>query len=98
MNRTAAMARTVAEYFIENNIDPDTVTMEEYTKGSPPYTVNRLKIYFMTFRRAMLQVKAQIQRVKSRTPTASAKKSPLIKKPATKKAEEAPRITSNGKV
>lgn len=98
MNRTAAMARTVAEYFIANNIDPDTVTMEEYTKSSPPYTVNRLKIYFMTFRRAMLQVKTQMQRVKSRTPAASAKKSPLVKKLVAKKAEEATGKTSNGEV
>lgn len=99
MNRTAAMARTVAEYFIANNIDPETITIEEYNKGSPPYTANRLKLFFMTFRRAMLQIKSQMERIKSRTPPASAKKPPLVKKVVAKKAPPEPKEEkSDGKV
>lgn len=98
MNRTAAMARTVAEYFIANDINPETITIEEYGKGTPPYTANRLKVYFMTFRRAMLQVKNQMERIKSQTPSASAKKPPLVKPTVAKKAPVPKEKQSDGKV
>lgn len=87
MNRSAAMARNVAQFMVDNSLDPLTITETEYTATNPPYTAMRLKLYFLSFRRAMLHTARHVERIRAITPLQAKKKIPLVRKSVTPAAK-----------
>ena len=94
MNRrpVAAIARDVAEFLIANHIDPLDITVAQYDALKPPYTSYRLKIYFLTFTRAMKHIARQVERLNSN------KVEVLGKRTVAKKAVKAKEKLANGEV
>lgn len=66
MNRAAAVARDIAELFIKKDVDPLTITEKEFDALEPPYRAVRMKIFFLTWRRAMTIVSRHMERIKAR--------------------------------
>lgn len=66
MNRPAAMARDIAELFIKKDIDPLAITEKEFDALEPPYRAVRMKMYFLTWKRAMLLVSRHMERIQVR--------------------------------
>ena len=91
MNRTAAIARDLAEFFIEKKVkNPQELTYEDYKKLEPPYTIRRIQVYFTSFARGMSHAKRHMEMLQTRIvePTeVVVKRSVAPKKPATKKKE-----------
>jgi len=84
MNRTAAVARDVAQFLLSNHIDPLTITAAEYDALNPPYRAVRMKIYFLTFGRAMRMVARHIERLKTNLTKTSVVKPKVAKTPVKK--------------
>lgn len=67
MNRrpVAAIARDVAEFLSANHVKPLELTVAQYDALNPPYTSYKLKVYFLTFTRAMKHVARQVERLQN---------------------------------
>ena len=71
--RSAAVARDVALFLKGNHVNPLELTAKEYDALLPPYRAVRMKIYFLTFKRAMQIVARHIERIETnlaKTPVA----------------------------
>lgn len=64
MNRPAAVARDVAQFLLGNHINPLEITAAQYDALNPPCRAVRMKIYFLTFGRAMKIVARHMERLK----------------------------------
>lgn len=83
MNRSAAVARDIAEFFIKKDIDPLNITEKEFDALEPPYRAIRVKIYFLTWRRAMVLVSRHMERIRARPQSVA--RSPAARREALKK-------------
>jgi len=82
MNRTpaTAIARDVAQFLIDKKVNPLHITAAQYDNLAPPYRAIRMKLYFLTFARAMKHVASQVERLQKRT---------VVKKPIKAKEKQA---------
>lgn len=89
MNRrpTAAIARDVAVFLRGNHINPLEITAAEYDALNPPYRAVRMKLYFLTFGRAMKHVARQIDRLQNNLAKVSVEPVKVAKTPVPKGAK-----------
>lgn len=87
MNRSAAVARDVAQFLLSNHVNPLELTAAEYDALNPPYRAIRMKIFFLTFKRAMNIVARHIERLK--TNLAKTSEVPVVAKTPVRKGAKA---------
>ena len=89
MNRTpaTAMARDVAQFLMDKKVNPLELTAAEYDALAPPYRAIRMKLYFLTFARAMKHVAHQVERLETNLAKVSVKPAKLAKTPVRKETK-----------
>ena len=78
------MARDVAQFLMDKKVNPLELTAAEYDALAPPYRAIRMKLYFLTFARAMKHVAHQVERLETNLAKVSVKPAKLAKTPVRK--------------
>jgi len=65
MNRPILIARKIAAFLLDKDVDTGTLSMSDYAALNPPVRGPAVKKYFMNWRRGMLIIGKELQALKT---------------------------------